>query len=381
MKPQHKILLTFILFGFVFNAFLFAQGNSGKQNVKAAQPPHLKLTTIDHSNLLVYYTPDGQSHPVKTVKDWLIRRKQILAGMQEAMGHLPGCDFALQGERIEGSIQMDGFKRIKMSFLVEPGHRLYSYLFVPTNLKANEKRAAILALHPTWPTGKDDTAGLSGRKNRSYGLELAQRGYVVMVPDYPSFGDDKNYNFDTDGYVSGTMKGIYNHMRCVDYLCSLDYVDSSRIGVIGHSLGGHNAMFVGVFDPRIKVIVSSCGWTPFHDYKDGNIAGWTSPRYMPLLKTKFNLDPDHVPFDFYEVVAALAPRAFFSNSPLEDSNFDVNGVKKAIPIAGKIYKLYGVPDNLQVRYPHSEHDFPPEIRKDAYRFMDKILQHTPEVKN
>ena len=271
---------------------------------------------------------------------------------------------------------MDGFKRIKLSFLVEPDHRLHSYLFVPTDLKPNEKRAAVLALHPTWPLGKGDTAGLTGRKNRSYGLELAQRGYVVMVPDYPSFGEDSTYNFDADRYVSGTMKGIYNHIRCVDYLCSLSYVDSSRIGVIGHSLGGHNAMFVGVFDQRLKVIVSSCGWTPFHDYKGGNIAGWTSNRYMPLLKTKYHLNPDEVPFDFYEIVAALAPRAFYSNSPLRDSNFDVNGVKKAIPIARKIYELYGVPDNLQVRYPDCEHDFPSEVRQDAYRFMDKILRHT-----
>ena len=51
---------------------------------------------------------------------------------------------------------------------------------------------------------------------------------------------------------------------------------------------------------------------------------------MPKLKTVYELDPDRVPFDFYEVVAALAPRAFFSNSPISDSNFDVAGVRKAI---------------------------------------------------
>jgi len=372
-RIQSPIYLLLLLLGVITVALFFLGACRKQPNPKGS----LCFSEIDHANLLVYYTPDGKTRPVKTVKDWEIRRRQILAGMQEAMGPLPKTDFPLQDERIEETVQMDGFKRIKLSFLVEPGHRLHSYLFVPTDLKAGEKRAAVLALHPTWPLGKGDTAGLSGRKNRSYGLELAQRGYVVMVPDYPSFGEDSTYNFDTDRYISGTMKGIYNHIRCVDYLCSLSYVDSSRIGVIGHSLGGHNAMFVGVFDPRLKVIVSSCGWTPFHNYKGGNIAGWTSKRYMPLLKTRYHLDPDKVPFDFYEIVAALAPRAFYSNSPLRDSNFDVNGVKKAIPIARKIYELYGVPDNLQVRYPDCEHDFPPEIRRDAYRFMDKVLQHTP----
>jgi cephalosporin-C deacetylase-like acetyl esterase len=44
------------------------------------------------------------------------------------------------------------------------------------------------------------------------------------------------------------MKGIFNHMRAVDLLCSRPEVDPKRIGAIGHSLGGHNAMFVGLFD-------------------------------------------------------------------------------------------------------------------------------------
>lgn len=260
---------------------------------------------------------------------------------------------------------------------VEKGGRLNSYLFVPTGLKNGSKVAAMLALHPTHPMGKGDTAGLSARKNRSYGLELAERGYVVLVPDYPSFGDDKDYDFENDRYVSGTMKGIFNHMRCVDYLCSLDMVDRERIGVIGHSLGGHNAMFVGVFDTRLNVIVSSCGWTPFHDYYGGNIAGWTSDRYMPRLRDAYKLDADLVPFDFYEVVAALAPRAFFSNSPLHDDNFDVKGVRKAARAAAKVYRLLGAAERLQVRYPDAGHDFPPEVREEAYRFIDQTLRHTP----
>ena len=54
------------------------------------------------------------------------------------------------------------------------------------------------------------------------------------------------------------MKGIFNHMRCVDLLQAREDVDHERIGVLGHSLGGHNAIFLGAFDIRLKVIVSSC---------------------------------------------------------------------------------------------------------------------------
>ena len=268
---------------------------------------------INHKNLMVYYDKNGTEHPVKSVKDWEKRRELILQGMQQAMGPLP--DFnensADLDVKVHETFKTDFFERRKISLQVEPGHRLYAYLFVPAGHGANEKVAGILVCHPTHEKGKGDSAGLTKRKNRSYGLELAERGYAVIIPDYPSFGDDSTYNFSTDKYVSGTMKGIYNHIRCVDYLCSLEFVDENRLGVIGHSLGGHNSMFVGVFDQRLKAIVSSCGWTPFHNYFDGNIKGWTSDKYMPRLKDIYNLDPDKIPFDFYEIVGALAPPCFF----------------------------------------------------------------------
>ena len=327
---------------------------------------------IDHSNLLVYRDPSGDEHPVKTHADWAKRRGQIVEGMQQAMGPLPSrTALPPLDMRVREQADGDGFTRLSIDFVTEKNDRLPALLYRP-KAKRLVKRAAILALHPTSPLGKHRVTKEGGVPNRAYAYELAKRGYVVIAPDSPPFGDYK-YDFEADDYVSGTMKGIFNHMRCVDLLQSLPEVDPGRIGAIGHSLGGHNAMFVGVFDTRISVIVSSCGWTPFHDYYGGKIAGWTSDRYMPLLKTRYNLDPDRVPFDFYEVVAALAPRSFFSSSPLRDSNFDVRGVKKAIPKAREIYKLLGQADALQLRTPNCEHDFPAETRNEAYHIIDRAL--------
>ncbi|MEX2113979.1 MAG: PVC-type heme-binding CxxCH protein, partial [Pirellulales bacterium] len=225
---------------------------------------------------------------------------------------------------------------------------------------------------------KMEPAGLGPNENKHYGLELAKRGYVVLVPDYPSFGDYE-YDFNADNYTSGSMKGIFNHMRAVDLLIARPEVDPDRIGAIGHSLGGHNAMFVGMFDERIKVIVSSCGWTPFHHYYGGKLEGWTSDRYVPAIKNVYQLDPDRVPFDMYEIVASFAPRAFFSISPLHDSNFDVEGVQKVIAEAQPIYDLLGAGEKLQVRYPNAPHDFPPAERFEAYAFIDRMLEHTPTI--
>jgi acetyl esterase/lipase len=344
----------------------------------AAEP-----TYTDHARVMVYRDADNQEHPVKTPADWAIRRRHILAGMEEAMGKLPDRSKLVPLDvQVTEEIEQEGVARQTISYVAEimPGgkpDRVTAYLWLPSERKAGKRLPAMLALHPTGALGKGIVAGMGPRPNRAYGLELAQRGYVVLAPDYLSFGDLAKYDFKNDPYISGTMKGIWNHMRSVDVLAARDDVDPERIGAIGHSLGGHNSMFVGVFDQRLKVIVSSCGWCPFHDYYGGKIAGWTSDRYMPLLRDKYDLSPDKVPFDFYEVVSALAPRAFFSASPMKDANFDVVGVKKAIPVAQQVYDLLGASDRLQVRYPGCEHDFPNDMRREAYAFIDRILEHQP----
>jgi len=334
---------------------------------------------IDHKYLMQYIDDHGNLRPVTSPANWEKRRKEILEGMQQAMGPLPDRTHLVDLDMKVVEVKKgDGYTRQTISFTTEPGDRLTALLYIPDIAKKGKRIPGMLALHPTGEKGKLIVAGEGPLENRQYGLELAQRGYVVICPDYPSFGDSKDYDFENDPYVSGTMKGIFNHMRCVDLLQSLDFVDSNQIGVIGHSLGGHNAMFIGVFDQRLKVIVSSCGWTPFHDYYGGDIKGWTSPRYMPRLRDVYDLDPDRVPFDFYEIVAALAPRPFFSNSPLHDENFDVAGVKKGIAEARKIYRLLGAENNLQVRYPDCKHDFPTEIRRETFQFIDAALK--PEAK-
>ena len=334
----------------------------------------------DHSDLLHCIDDSGASRPVTNAQKWGIRRAHILVGMQEAMGPLPDrSDLPPLDVKVYVEEKFAGFDRQLITFVAEARggktDRVPAHLYLPTD-KADGKRPAILALHQTSPRGKGDLGG-EGRPNMAYAPDLARRGYIVLCPDYPSFGALSAYDFAADEYVSGSMKGVVNHMRCVDLLQARDDVDGEGIGVIGHSLGGHNAMFVAAFDERIKAVVSSCGWTPFADYYGGKIAGWTSDRYMPRLRDVYGLDAKKVPFDFYEVVAALAPRPFLSLSPLHDDNFDGNGVKKAVAAAQKVYELLGAPQNLQARYPDVAHDFTPEMRQEAYAFLDKALGNTP----
>jgi dienelactone hydrolase len=328
----------------------------------------------EHQDLSYYLDARGDRHPIRTIADWSIRRSHILAYMQSVMGPLPHPAHPIPLDvRIVEEVPLGAILRRKIDYHTDSSaRRVSAYLFIPKDPKG--KSAAILCLHQTVNIGKSEPAGLGGKPNLHYALELAGRGYVTLAPDYPSFGEYE-YDFDPKkGYVSGTMKAVYDNTRAIDLLQSLPGVDRNRIGCIGHSLGGHNTIFTAAFDSRIKAAVSNCGFTRFHKYYNGHLKGWASPRYMPRIASVHGSDPDRVPFDFAEIIAVLAPRAFLASSPIRDDNFEVSGVRDVIAAARPIYALFGKADNLAANYPDCQHDFPPAAREVAYSFLDRHLK-------
>ena len=324
----------------------------------------------DHTRLLEWRDDKESSHAVRTVQDWKHRRGDILIGMETIMGSLPAETCALD-VRTHSTTQTEHYTRHKIDYQPEPGDRVPAYLLVPKNLTG--KVPGIICIHQTVQIGKDEPAALGGVPNLHYADELARRGYVCLVPDYPSLGEYQ-YDFTKSPHPSGTIKGILNHKRGVDLLVNHPSVDSKRIGSIGHSLGGHNTMFLGAFDERVGAMVSCCGFTAFCRYYGGNITGWSGPRYMPRLT---GMKCNEVPFDFHEIVASFAPRAFMAVAPIDDANFDNQGVHEVMDAASAVYKIFGAEENLVARYPDAKHDFPPEDRKAAYQFLDKHLSHQP----
>jgi len=344
--------------------------------IPAAAEDHVP-TYSEHQDLSYYLDSHGQRHAIRTVADWEIRRPHILAHMQAVMGPLPrpSAPVALDVKTLK-EVRLGSLIRRKIAYHTDsPTRRVLAYLFVPAEPKG--KVPAILCLHQTIGIGKEEPAGFGSNVNLQYALQLAQRGYVTLAPDYPSFGEYPEKFDPQEGYVSGTMRAIYDNSRAIDLLQALAEVDPDRIGCIGHSLGGHNTMFTAAFDRRIKALVSNCGFTRFHKYYNGKLVGWTSPRYMPLIASRYHNDPNQVPFDFAEIVASFAPRAFLASSPIHDDNFEVSGVRDVIAAARPIYSLYGHPENLQANYPDAKHSFPPAAREVAYTFLDRHLNHHP----
>jgi pimeloyl-ACP methyl ester carboxylesterase len=314
------------------------------------------------------------------------RSWSIVWAMESVMGDLPEPSRRVPLDiQIESREETPEYVRLKLTYAAEPGDRVPALLLVPhaaDKAKDGEKKfPAMLCLHPTNADGKAQTAGLIGLPTRHYGHQLAQRGFVCLIPDYPSFGDYKDYNFQQKKpgteeplYVSGTMKAIWNNVRAVDLLETLPYVDADNLGTIGHSLGGHNALYTAVFEPRLKCVVTSCGFTAFHDYYKGDLKGWTSDRYMPRIRDVYENNPDKMPFDFPEVLAAIAPRGIYVAAPEMDHNFDVGGVRKCIAAAQPVFELLGGKDQLVVAYPNCGHDFPDDVRERVYQWLEKQLK-------
>lgn len=345
---------------------LFSCKNVNKSTVYIAKKNNVQNTSLKY---------DGM-----TKKKWLKQKKYIRKNMQLVMGALPSMNNLPEfNVRKLDSTKYDNYSKYNIVFTVAENEDLPALLYIPNSM---HKSPAMLALHGTSALGKKSIAGTSPKPNRAYAVELASRGYVVIAPDYPGFGDLKDYSFDNDRYTSGTMKGIFNHIRCIDFLQSLPNVDAEKIGVIGHSLGAHNAIFVSAFDERIKITIASSGWTlfPYYDAGEkattlygGKLGPWTQKLYMPTIKSVYELDATKIPFDFDDVIATIAPRIFYNNSPLNDANFDVGGVKAGINNVKKIYRLFNAENNIYTRYPDDVHNFPPAIRKEAYQKIDSVF--------
>src|SRR5262249_21766055 len=158
----------------------------------------------DKTKLLVYRDSAGKEHAIHTAADWDIRRAHILANMQLVMGPLPDPAHRVPlNVRVEAEVQTDKYVRRTLHYVAEEHDRVPAYLLIPR--QRSGKLPAVLCLHQTVPIGKGEPAGLGGRENLHYAIHLAERGYVALAPDYPSFGEYR-YDFARSTFPSGSMK-------------------------------------------------------------------------------------------------------------------------------------------------------------------------------
>jgi pimeloyl-ACP methyl ester carboxylesterase len=170
------------------------------------------------------------------------------------------------------------------------GSRLFANLYHPTeNLDFQEKHPLVIYCH-----------GIA--MQRDYDLripvELTKRGFFVAALDYQGHGGSEGDIFKINP-DTGNLAIAYDCSNLLDYIETLpvySQINSSQIGLIGHSLGGMVVLLNGALDPRFNVTVT---WAPLVNYGiidnptfDGNmqvnIINETNTKNLLMITKKEN---------------------------------------------------------------------------------------------
>lgn len=312
---------------------------------------------------------------------WHDKRADIVSRLYSTIGAIPVPRNARDVE-VLGEEALSTYTRRRIRYLVGDQDVIPAYLLIPNGIE--QPTPAVVAMHQTVSCGKDEVVGLQGFLDYAYGHELAMRGYVVLAPDYLTAGERVYPGEDSfesaPFYVqysdwSMVGKNAEDSMAAVDVLYSLDYVDKDRIGAIGHSHGGHNAIFATALDDRIRVCVSNCGMSVFSEEEER--LEWSLEEgyiYIPALRSYF-LEDREPPFDIHEVAALIAPRPWLNISSYVDIAF---GRQEFLAEVGvqlyRVYELYGKQQAFSYFMHGNNHSFPQYARALAYAWLDRFLQ-------
>lgn len=317
-----------------------------------------------------------------TAKDWEARRPAIKALLEHDTGPTDAPKLPI-ATRTMASKDQQGYTEQKLRYFVDANTPITAWLFLPKGVGGGKKSPALILFHQTVEQGKEEPAGHAGQASLQWGPELARRGYVVFMPDSICAGEriTPSGAFDTRDFYrdfpkfSAMGKMIQDGRRAMDLVSSLREADPARIGVLGHSLGAEEALFVAAFDDRVKAAVASCGFAPFsaeHDPGRWARDHWFS--YMPKLR--IDLRAGRKPaWDFDDVIRLVAPRGYFNFESTEDNIFpEGKAIDPLIQYSAPLWKLYGAEGALKSRLAPGPHDLPADARAAAFDWLDSILK-------
>ncbi|MBR2408182.1 MAG: prolyl oligopeptidase family serine peptidase [Lachnospiraceae bacterium] len=252
------------------------------------------------------------------------------------------------------SVKEEGYTRQLISY-VSDEDKVSAYLLLPDHLDNNP---AILINHQhnrEHHLGKSEVCGLSGNPLQAFGPVLARKGFVVLAPDSICFEERRpdptvegfdfwqHFHEMTYRVITGEIlmkKVMTDAMNGISLLAGLTFVDTERIGTLGHSYGGNTVLFLTALDERISFACAS-GSACTYEYRMKHGTGIELASVIPNFHGKYDID---------DLVKLTAPRKLFLVSSNEDKySMDAPEiVKKAV---GR-YDDLGVPENLEhKRYP------------------------------
>ena len=150
---------------------------------------------------------------------------------------------AILADQIESS-----FGDVEVSIVEIPdaaGNTVVAKLFRPKIADASNPLPAVVNMH-----GYQNDKDVQG----PFSIELARRGFVVLAPDALGHGDSQG-GLNLMGWFADPTYVMGNE-TALAWLIEQPFVDAANIGVMGHSMGGMNAVKLpGLFPENVKGIV------------------------------------------------------------------------------------------------------------------------------
>jgi len=205
-----------------------------------------------------------------------------------------------------------------------PGRRIRVFITFPK--ESNGPWPAVVCIHGHG--GEELSVYDKTSLYKGFAHELASLNYVTIAGFV-----SQHEVYEEEMILMGER--LWDLIRCVDYLESLDEVDNSRIGCAGLSLGGEMAMWLGGMDQRIKATVSAGFLTTMDHMEVNHCMCWKFPGLRNLV-------------DYADIYSLTAPRALVCQNGLKEpySQFYVPIAREAMKELNVIYQDFGQPDNV-----------------------------------
>ncbi|HYH57353.1 MAG TPA: alpha/beta hydrolase, partial [Anseongella sp.] len=132
---------------------------------------------------------------------------------------------------------------------------------------------------------------------------------------------------------------------CVDALETIDLIDSSRIFLMGNTIGGSIALMAAAQDQRIAGVGVVAAFSPWRESNAQyeSLRAWSHLHgFLPRLGW-FADSPRKAPVDFGEIISCIAPRPVMIIAPSLDRYSDPEAVNATMSRVASVYGLYGKP--------------------------------------
>ena len=253
------------------------------------------------------------------------------------------------------------------------GFNVRGDLYYPANTAPNTRLPVVVWLHSySYSLGY-----MWGYHNDLHPiLALVQAGYAVLAYDQTGFGSripEAAPFYDRYPHWSQMGRMVEDARAAIDALQKDSLVDPQRIYLFGYSLGGTVGLYTAALDPRVAGLVSISGFTPMRtdtaDRGTGGVARYSLERGLIPRLGFFAGQEARIPYDFDQLIAAIAPRPVMIVEPQLDRDGNPAEVRAAVDKARAAYVLHGASAGLNLSEPWDYTRLPNSTQEEIVAWM------------